>query len=204
MRWLVGVFLWVMALDVRAGEVFLIPEYNPKPLYPVELHRAGITGKLQVSLTVHADGSVSKVAVMEDAHPDLSEASVTAVSQWRFKPWEITSEHPAEIAVIAPIDFRLDSQLPFHANKQLAKLKCASIARAASGTPVATWVDLPVFDWTRSYLTYSLSPAQLPDEERLELINTLNASVPSIVRRCKSYPASRYVRFLPEEIRVLL
>ena len=65
-------------------------------------------------------------------------------------------------------------------------------------------MDLPVFSWTRSYLTHSLSPTQLPEEKRLALIAKLNASVRSIVQRCNVHPASRYVRFLPEEIRVLL
>jgi hypothetical protein len=52
--------------------------------------------------------------------------------------------------------------------------------------------------------THSLSPTQLPEEKRLALIAKLNKSIPTIVMRCNSYPASRYVRFLPEEIRVLL
>jgi protein TonB len=40
----------------------------------------------------------------------------------------------------------------------------------------------PVFNWTRNYLTHSLSPTQLPEEKRLALI----------------------VHFLPKEIRELL
>ena len=204
MRWWACVFLLMVSVDVRAGEVFLIPENNPKPVYPVALYRAGVIGKVRVSLTVQADGSVSKVVILEDAHPELGEASVAAVSQWRFKPWKITEDQPAQVSVIAPMDFRLDSEHPFHVNKELERLKCSAIARASLNIATSSWVDLPVFRWTRSYLTHSLSPTQLPEEKRLALIAKLNASAHSIVQRCNVHPASRYVHFLPEEIRVLL
>ncbi|MDR6606098.1 energy transducer TonB [Pseudomonas synxantha] len=124
---------------------------------------------------------------------------MAAVSQWRFKPWTITADEPAQI-----MDYRLDQEQPIHINKTLERLKCGDIGRAALNTADTSWVDLPVFRWTRSYLAHSLSPTQMPDEKRLALIAKLNASVHSIVRRCNAHPASRYVRFLPEEIRVLL
>jgi protein TonB len=201
--WLVGILLLVSA-DIWAGEVFLIPENNPKPIYPKALHRAGVTGMVRVSMTVKADGSVSNAGIAQSAHPELEEASLAAVNQWRFKPWTITKDQPAQIIVVAPMEYRLDSEHPFHVNKELERLKCSAIARASLNIATSSWVDLPVFSWTRSYLTHSLSPTQLPEEKRLALIAKLNASVRSIVQRCSAHPASRYVRFLPEEIRVLL
>ncbi|WP_447891219.1 energy transducer TonB [Pseudomonas hormoni] len=204
MRWFVCLYLLVMSIEVRAGEVFLIPENNPKPVYPVALSRSGITGALNVSFTVHADGSVSQVEASKDAHPDLVEASRTAVSQWRYKPWEVSIERPAQIQVVAPMVFRLDDKMPIHANEELKKLSCGEVAKAALRLADYSWVDMPVFSWTRSYLTHSLAPTQLPEARRLELIAKLNKSVPSIVRRCNTHQASRYVRFLPEEIRELL
>lgn len=204
MRWWVCVLLLVASMDVRAGEVFLIPENNPKPVYPVALYRAGITGMVRVHLIVQADGSVSKAEILEDAHPELGEASLAAVSQWRFKSWTITVNQPAQVIVIAPMDYRLDQEQPIHVNKTLERLKCSDIGRAALNIADTSWVDLPVFSWTRSYLTHSLSPTQLPEEKRLALIAKLNKSIPSIVRRCNTYPAGRYVQFLPQEIRALL
>jgi TonB family protein len=201
--WLCGLLLLVSA-DVRAGEVFLIPENNPKPVYPVALYRAGVVGMVRVSLTVKANGSVSNAEILEDAHPELGEASLAAVNQWRFKPWKITEDQPAQVIVIAPMNFRLDSEHPFHVNKELKRLKCSAIARASLSIATSSWVDLPVFSWTRGYLTHSLSPTQLPEEKRLALIAKLNASAHSIVQRCNVHPASRYVHFLPKEIRVLL
>ncbi|WP_347909684.1 energy transducer TonB [Pseudomonas grandcourensis] len=204
MRWWVCVLLLVASMDVRAGEVYLIPENNPKPVYPVALHRAGVTGMVRVSMTVKADGSVSNAVIAQSAHPGLDEASLAAVSQWRFKPWTVTEDQPAQIIVVAPMDYRLDQGQPIHVNKTLERLMCGDIGRAALNIADTSWVDLPVFSWTRSYLTHSLSPTQLPEEKRLALIAKLNKSVPSIVRRCNTYPAGRYVRFLPQEIRALL
>lgn len=204
MRWFVCLFLLVLSIEVRAGEVFLIPENNPKPVYPVALYRAGITGMVRVNFTAHADGSVSHVVVSKDADPDFVEASRTAVSQWRYKPWDISRERPAEIQVVAPMVFRLDDELPIHANEELKKLSCGDVAKTALQLADFSWVDMPVFNWTRSYLTHSLSPTQLPEEKRLALIAKLNKSVPSIVRRCNTHQATRYVHFLPKEIRELL
>lgn len=204
MRWFVCVLLLGLSIEVRAGEVFLIPENNPKPVYPVALYRDGITGMLRVSFTAHADGSVSKVEASKDAHPELVEASLTAVSQWRYKPWDISRERPAEIQVVAPMVFRLDDKLPIHANEELKKLSCGDVAKAALQLADFSWVDMPVFNWTRSYLTHSLSPTQLPEEKRLALIAKLDKSVPSIVRRCNTHQATQYVHFLPKEIRELL
>ncbi|WP_320396570.1 energy transducer TonB [Pseudomonas sp. P8_241] len=196
--------LLLTSVGIRAGEVFLIPENNPKPIYPMALHRAGITGMVRISMLVKADGSVSNAEIAQEAHPELAEASLAAVNQWRFKPWTITEDQPAQIIVVAPMEYRLDSDHPLHVNKELERVKCNAITRASLNIATSSWVDLPVFSWTRSYLTHSLSPTQLPEEKRLALIAKLNKSIPTIVMRCNSYPASRYVRFLPEEIRVLL
>lgn len=204
MRWFVLAFLYGISGSVCAGPVFLIPADNPKPSYPRALYRAGIMGEVRVSMIVHADGTVSQPAVQSDANPELAEASVSAVKQWRFQPWEISDDRPAQIEVVAPMVFKLDQTPPIHANEQLKKLRCSDVSRVAQHYSEFSWMDLPVFNWTRSYLTYSIAPTLLPEERRLALIAKLNKEVPSIVRRCNTSPTSRYVRFLPKDIRQLL
>jgi len=205
MRWFVLAVLCVISSGVSAGPVILIPADNPKPKYPRALYLTGITGDVRVGLTVSADGSVNKVrAFPGDAHAELVEASLTAVNRWRFKPWDVNGDRPAEIEVVLPMSFRLDSNLPIDANEELKQLTCGDVSREARHFADNFWLDMVVFRYTRSYLTHSIASEQLPKAERLALIAKLNKSVPSIIRRCNSHPASRYVHFLPEEIRELL
>lgn len=202
--WLGVVFGFFMFIDSATAEVFLIPEHAPKPDYPRELFRKGVTGVVRVAFTANADGSVSKVKALENPHPQLAEAALAAVGQWRFRPWTVDSDNPDEVEVVAPMDFRVDLDLPIHFNKSIKKWRCRDFNEEALHYPESSWVDMPAFHYTRGYLSNVFYTKQLPDAERLALIARLNRSVPSIVRHCSSSPTSRYVRFLPEEIRKLL
>lgn len=204
MRWLACVILLMVSADIRAGEVFLIPEHNPKPLYPRVLFRAGITGEVRVGFTVNADGSVSKVNILQSDHPDLAEASRVAIAQWRFKPWAVEGETPAELEVIAPMSFRLDLDTPIHTNQWLKKLRCRDINEALADFPEHAWVDTAVFGYTRAYLSNVFHSTQLPNETRLAWIANLNKRVPIIVRECRNSPVRKYMSLLPREIRELL
>ena len=96
MRWFVLMLILVVSDEIRAEEVFVIPENNPKPIYPLALQRAGVVGTVRVGFTVKADGSVSKVRIVQSDHPDLAEATRVAIAQWRFKPWTVEGGKPAE------------------------------------------------------------------------------------------------------------
>ncbi|EJN33898.1 TonB family protein [Pseudomonas sp. GM78] len=198
------VLLWMLSAESGAGEVFLIPEYNPKPIYPPALQRAGIIGDVRVRFTVHADGSVNKVSILQSDHHDLAEATRVAIEQWRFKPWTVGGEKPAEQEVIAPMIFGFDSAPPLHLNEWLKKLKCRDLNEVTVNIPEHAWADTTAFYYTRAYLSNAFSTTTLPNERRLALIAKMNRKVPIIVRECMNNPVSRYVRFLPEDIRKLL
>jgi TonB family protein len=193
-----------MSGEIRAGEVFLIPENNPKPIYPPALQRAGVIGDVRVSFVVYADGSVSNVKILQSDHPELAEATKVALAQWRFKPWTVEGDKPSEQEVIAPMIFSYDSSLPIHLNKWLKELKCRDLNEITVRTPESAWVDSFAFHYTRAYLTNAISAPTLTNERRLALIARLNRKVPIIVRECLNNPVSRYVRFLPQDIRKLL
>lgn len=65
---------------------------KPEPVFKQEIEytaaaRAeGVEGRLKLRLTIGADGSVSKVDVIESVAPELDAAAVAAAKQWRFKP----------------------------------------------------------------------------------------------------------------------
>jgi TonB family protein len=203
MRWLALVLLWVASVGVWAGEVLLIPKNNPKPIYPRELFRKGITGEVRVRFTVYADGSVNKLSVVQSDHPDLAEASRKAIAQWRFKPWTVEDGKPAEQEVTAPIVFRLDLGEPIHANQWLNQLRCRDFNEMLANFPEYAWVDAAVFDHTRAYLSNVFNTTQLVNEQRLALIAALNKRVPRIVRECRASPVRKYVSLLPEDVRKL-
>jgi TonB family protein len=204
MRWFVCVLLLVVSVGVRAEEVFLIPENNPKPIYPQALLRAGITGDVRVGFAVNADGSVSKVRILQSDHPDLAEAVRVAIEQWRFKPWTVGGDKVAEQEVIAPMVFRLDLDTPIHTNQWLKQLRCRDLNEALVDFPEYAWVDSKVFDYTRAYLSNVFNKTQLQNEQRLALIAKLNKQVPKIVRDCRASPVRKYMSLLPEDIRKLL
>ena len=201
MRWFWCVMLLVMSVDIRAAAVLLIPESNPKPVYPAALARAGITGDVRVSFVANADGSVSKVRIVQSDHPELAEASKAAVEQWRFKPWRVEGEALAEQHIVAPMTFRLEA--PDGVYPWLKELRCREVNQSLVGTPAAHWVDLPVFHYTRGYLSNGFFQVQMSSEERLAMIAKLNSHVPSIARRCLNHPVARFHRLLPADIRAL-
>ncbi|RON56478.1 energy transducer TonB [Pseudomonas frederiksbergensis] len=204
MRWFALVLLFVVSGVSWAGEVFLVPENSPKPVYPRALSRAGITGDVRVGFTAHSDGSVSKVSVLESDHPELAESARIAVSQWRFRPWTASNEQPGEVEVVAPMAFRLNQGLPLDANKWLTELRCREVNEELRNVPEGSWVDSSVFNITRGYLSNAFPMAQLSRDQRLALIAKLNKSVPGIVWGCRSSPVSRYVKYLPADVRKLL
>ncbi|MCK1790186.1 energy transducer TonB [Pseudomonas violetae] len=204
MRWISFLLLLVISVDARAGEVFLIPEDNPKPVYPRYLQRIGVTGDVRISFYVNADGSVDRVKVLESDNPDMSEAAMVAIEKWRFKPWMPGGELPTEQQVIASLAFRLELDSPIHTNQWIKQLKCREVNEALRDTPEYAWVDSPPFHYTRAYLSNTFHVTQLPDEQRLAWIALLNRKVPTIVRQCRSSPVIKFMNLLPTDIRNLL
>ncbi|MGG2022701.1 energy transducer TonB [Pseudomonas sp. S8] len=204
MRWFfAGLLLTIFSLAL-AAEGLLIPENNPKPIYPKLLHRAGVEGEVRVSFVVKADGSVSAISIVQSDHPDLAEAVKDAITQWRFKPWTAEDGRPAEQPVVAPMLFRLGRDEPIHLNQWLKSVKCHVITGSFRNMPEYAWVDADVFHYTRAYVSNAIHKSQLADDQRLAIIARMNRRVPMIVRGCREAPMRRYMSFLPGEVRELL
>jgi TonB family protein len=163
-----------------------------------------VVGTVRVGFTVKADGSISKVKIVQSDHPDLAEATRVAIAQWRFKPWTVDGDKPAEQDMVAPMVFGYDWDMTIDTNKWLNELRCRDLNNALVDTPEHRWTDSAAFYYTRAYLTKAFSKDMLSNERRLELITQLNRKVPIIVSECRSNPVSRYVRYLPQGIRKLL
>jgi TonB family protein len=204
MRWCVLLFLLMASGGAWASEVLLIPENNPRPVYPRGLFRAGVVGEVGAEFTVHADGSVDRISFAPNSHPELIEAVRAAVEQWRFKPWTVEDDRPAQTRVHAPMVFRLDLDQPIHINRQLKALKCRTLNEYLGNIAEQSWIDAEAFVRTRAYLSNVFHKAQLPDEQRLAMIARLNKRIPTIVRGCRDSPVRTYMSLLPEDIRSLM
>jgi protein TonB len=94
---------------------------NP-PVYPAELRKRNITGKVKVRLTIYKDGSVKGAKVLskensvdKDAEPDLFEqanklllkAVAAAVQTWTFKPSTYKGK-PISVFLTVTIPFTLN------------------------------------------------------------------------------------------------
>ncbi|MDT3310503.1 energy transducer TonB [Pseudomonas sp. rhizo66] len=204
MRWFFAGFWLLVGCSALASEVFLIPENNPKPIYPLELQRAGVTGEVKVRFVASADGSVGEISIRESTHPDFSDAVRVAIAQWRFKPWTVEGGKPEQQEIIAPMIFRLDLDQTIHVNQQLKVLRCGTVNEHLANIAEYSWIDSAVFAQTRAYLSNVFHKTQLPDEQRLAMIAKMNQQVERIVRGCRESPTRKFISLLPAEIRELL
>ncbi|TMQ48375.1 MAG: energy transducer TonB [Candidatus Eisenbacteria bacterium] len=73
--------------------------------YPDEARRAGIEGTVMVQCLVLEDGSVGDTWVVKSV-PELDEAAVACVRQWRFQPAR-SKGRPVAVWVAVPVRFSL-------------------------------------------------------------------------------------------------
>jgi protein TonB len=87
----------------------LLPLQRIPPQYPRDAARAGVTGWVQLEVTVNADGSV-RGAKVTDAKPKgiFEAAAVQAVMRWKFKP-KIQDGKPVEQKGAQKIEFNLNA-----------------------------------------------------------------------------------------------
>lgn len=66
-----------------------VPTFQARPVYPMELRVAGITGNAIVGFIVDSHGKVRSAYAIRATHPEFGEAGVAAVSQWKFEPGRV-------------------------------------------------------------------------------------------------------------------
>lgn len=63
----------------------LVLAHTP-PVYPVELRKAGVEGRVRLEVAVGAGGEVKAVRVLESKSPEFAVAVRDAVRRWKFVP----------------------------------------------------------------------------------------------------------------------
>jgi TonB family protein len=76
-----------------------------EPIYPSQAQTEHLQGDLRLQVRVAADGSVEDVHLVSGP-PQLVEAAITAVKQWKYRP-VISSGHPIAVVTIINIPFHL-------------------------------------------------------------------------------------------------
>ncbi len=80
-------------LREKIGSIFNIgdldrppePIVQPAPVFPFNLKREAIQGRVRVEFVVDTEGRVHNPFVVESSHPGFEEAALTGVSRWKFR-----------------------------------------------------------------------------------------------------------------------
>jgi len=96
------------------GEIFELskldqqptPVVRGQPVYPFEMKRAGIDGKVTVQFIVDASGNVRDAFAVSSSQREFESAAVMAVSKWRFRAGK-KSGHTVATRMEVPIVFTL-------------------------------------------------------------------------------------------------
>jgi len=80
---------------------------SEQPVYPESTRSRGAEGTVVLEAVISMDGAPLSLQVLKSPDPELSEAALTAVRQWRYKPTLLNGE-PIEVLTTITINFRLE------------------------------------------------------------------------------------------------
>jgi TonB family protein len=77
---------------------------GPAPIYPPDLVKEGITGRVVLSLMIKANGEIDSAVIKSATNPDFAKAATFAVQDWRFLP-KVRDGYPVESKAEVPFIF---------------------------------------------------------------------------------------------------
>jgi TonB family protein len=77
-----------------------------QPVYPVAAKRAGTQGTVEIETKISKDGVPVELRVISSPSRDLSESSLEAVRQWRYRPTLLNGE-PVEVVTDVIVNYTL-------------------------------------------------------------------------------------------------
>ena len=90
---------------VSQGVVSGLLQHKVEPQYPPAARSARIQGAVVLKATIGKDGRVNDLQVVS-GHPMLAQAALSAVKQWRYKPYYLNGE-PVSIDTTITVNFTL-------------------------------------------------------------------------------------------------
>jgi TonB family protein len=95
--------LRTLKVSQGVSEGLLVKKVQPR--YPEQARQMRIQGPVQLEATVDKDGSISHVKVLS-GEPILAHAAVTAVQQWKYRPYYLNGQ-PVELQTQITMIFKL-------------------------------------------------------------------------------------------------
>ncbi|QDA57827.1 TonB family protein [Thermomonas aquatica] len=103
-----GIRVDITLTDSATQPVATASHSMPPPVYPVDVLKQGVTGKVVLIVDVATDGSVSAAKIDRSAgDARLDAAALDAVKQWKFEP-AMKDGKPVPGRVRVPVEFALD------------------------------------------------------------------------------------------------
>ena len=82
--------------------------HDVRSRYPASMRAAGLEGRVALEAIIGRDGSVQSARVVSGlVHPDLAQAAIDAVRQWRFEPTTLNGT-PVEVVMNVALTFELE------------------------------------------------------------------------------------------------
>jgi TonB family protein len=178
-----------IAISQAGAEALLMAKVEPD--YPEAVKNKGIAGQIVIAFTIGQNGSVSDVrpaAVglfgcksLNSEDPDLRQAAIAAVKQWRFVPFRLhdipgDQGEPVEVetAMALPFDFRKPGVAP-DAGKASSALADLAPCNAPKDAPTPKFAT--VIDPTRAAFGRPVIAAERAEEQ---LIHRVEAQYPRL------------------------
>jgi len=98
----------VLPAPVPIFQLSNLPRFMRKvnPVYPPNLKRQGINGKVKLSILIDATGKVRDITVLSASHPEFAQAAIDAVKNSSFQAADIGGR-PVPTRYKIPFKFRL-------------------------------------------------------------------------------------------------
>jgi len=80
--------------------------YRVEPRYPLIAQQARIEGAVVLSAVISKQGTIENLQVLS-GHPLLVQSAISAVAQWRYRPYLLNGE-PVEVETTITVNFKLN------------------------------------------------------------------------------------------------
>jgi TonB family protein len=88
--------------EVMAGQKIS----GPSPIYPPQAKADKVEGPVILFLTINKDGVPQNIKVKKSVRADIDESAVTAVQQWRWKPFLLNGD-PIDVKTTVTVNYSL-------------------------------------------------------------------------------------------------